>query len=107
MKNYSLLPVKLVLYALLVLLISINVNAQKLPALQKESLYAPANIKIDGKATEWDNKFQAYNAANSIFYTLSNDDKNLYLVVFTSENEALSKIIYGGITLTVTDAANK
>jgi hypothetical protein len=86
---------------------SINAFAQKLPKVQQESVYAPANIKIDGKATEWDNQYKAYNTDNHIFYTVSNDDKDLYLTVCSSEYENLSKIIYGGITLTIRDANNK
>lgn len=87
--------------------VNINAQAQKLPKVQQESVYAPANIKIDGKAAEWDNQYRAYNTDNHIFYTVSNDDKDLYLTVFSPEYENLSKIIYGGITLTISDANTK
>lgn len=57
-----------------------NTQAQKLPKVQQASLHAPANIKIDGKATEWEGKFEAYNPGSRVFYTLSNDSENLYLI---------------------------
>ncbi len=98
---------KVLLTVLLIISASFVANAQKLPKVQQESIYAPTNIKIDGKATEWDNKFQAYNVSNHLFYTLSNDDKNLYLIVFATDDITYSKIIYGGVTLTVADIANK
>ena len=39
-----------------------SVQAQKLPNKQEISFRAPANVKIDGKATEWGD-FKAYNSA--------------------------------------------
>lgn len=81
--------------------------AQKLPNIQKESVRAPANIKIDGKATEWDNKFKAQNSATELLYTLSNDDQNLYLVAQTKFKDVIDKIMRGGITLTVNQTVDK
>ncbi len=73
--------------------IALNANAQKLPNIQSASLRIPANFKIDGKASEWDNKFQAYNKSNSIYYTIANDDKNLYLVIKAIDKDVIYKII--------------
>jgi hypothetical protein len=76
-------------------------GAQKLPNVQKESVRAPANIKVDGKATEWDNKFKAQNSATELFYTISNDDQSLYLTAQTKHKDIVDKIMRGGITLNV------
>jgi len=78
-------------------------NAQKLPAIQNTGLYAPADIKIDGKPTEW-KQFQAYNKTTHIFYTIANDANNLYLIVQATEIPDVQKIIAGGITLTIKSA---
>ena len=78
-----------------------NAIAQKLPKVQEQSIKAPATIKIDGKATEWDNQFQAYNPGSRIFYTLSNDDENLYLIARMEEMNGNFKAIGKGITLTI------
>lgn len=93
--------------ALLFLLVTTIANAQKLPNKQEVSFRAPAKLKIDGIATEWGNKLQAYNKSTQIFYAISNDDKNLYLIVQAKYEEIISKIIRGGITLIINHSANK
>jgi len=88
-------------------IISVTVNAQKLPNVQQISLRAPTDIKIDGNAKEWNNQFQAYNHATNIFYTLSNDDKNLYLAVQESDTVLIAKIMSGGVSLTINTSGKK
>jgi len=92
---------------ILITIIPFAVNAQKLPAVQQVSVYTPTSIKVDGKATEWDDKFQAYNRATDIFYTLSNDDSHLYLTVQATVPDVINKIIGGGITLTIQKSGKK
>ncbi len=92
---------------LFLLLLSAYVHAQKLPTKQQGSILAPANIKIDGKATEWDNKFQAYNNATDIFYTLANNDEILYLTVQAKDRNVIDKILRGGITFIINHTINK
>jgi hypothetical protein len=94
--------------SLIILVIAATIGyAQKLPNKQEVSLHAPSNIKIDGKTTEWNNQFQAYNHATDIFYTVSNDDNNLYLTVQATEPEIINKIIGGGITFVVQKSGKK
>ncbi|MEO8885079.1 MAG: hypothetical protein ABI367_03390 [Mucilaginibacter sp.] len=100
----SMPTVKLLIAALL---FTITANAQKLPNKQEISLRAPATIKIDGKAGELDNKFQAYNSATDVFYTLSNDDNNLYLIVQATKARIIEKIIAVGVTFIVNTAGEK
>lgn len=87
--------------ALSVLLMSAMAQAQKLPTIQVAGLRLPATTKIDGKTDEWNNHFQAYNKANGIYYTLANDDENLYFAVQALDPHSIEKILSGGITLTV------
>ena len=82
-------------------------SAQKLPKTQSASVWAPANIKIDGKMTEWNDQFQAHNLGNHIYYTISNDDKNLYLTARMDDNEGSKKIFKGGLTFTITPSDKK
>jgi len=86
---------------LFLLLLSASVYAQKLPIKQQNSVLAPANIKIDGKLTEWDEKFQAYNDVSRIYYTISNDERNIYLTARMDGERANMKALYGGITFTI------
>src|SRR5471030_1710537 len=89
----------------IIFLISATVgHSQKLPKVQQESVYAPVNIKIDGTAAEWSYKYKAFDLKNNIFYTISNDDKNLYLIVHTSEPNTINKIYCGGISFIITSA---
>jgi len=81
--------------------------AQKLPKIQEASLRIPDNVKIDGKSTEWDNKFQAYNNSTDIFYTIANDDEKLYLIIQATDPIIIRKIIAGGITLTINSTGDK
>ncbi len=78
--------------------------AQKLPNKQEAAVFAPDKVKIDGKTTEWGDKFQAYNKATELFYTIANDNENLYLTVQATEPLIARKIIAGGLTLTISSA---
>jgi len=84
-----------------------NVNAQKLPNVQQRSLLAPANIKIDGKAADWGDKFEAKNATTELMYTMANDDKRLYLVVQTDVDDVYNRISNGGIKLVIQKSGRK
>ncbi|MDB5030717.1 hypothetical protein [Mucilaginibacter sp.] len=107
MRNIILISAKWVLPVVALFIVSITANAQKLPTVQKVSLRAPTNIKIDGQATEWDNKLQAYNNATDIFYTIANDDENLYLTVRATKPRIIQKIIAVGIGFTINNLARK
>jgi hypothetical protein len=100
-------PLKPYLFAALLLSIAINADAQKLPSEQKESVYAPANPKIDGKPTEWTGKFQAKNSATMLTYVMANDEQNLYLTIQADQTPAIGKIFYGGISLVVKSHKDK
>jgi hypothetical protein len=83
-------------------LLVITAHAQKLPKVQTASVAAPANVKIDGKTTEWNNKFQAFNRTTEIYYTLSNSATKLYLTVQATERNIIRKIVNNGLTITIT-----
>jgi len=91
----------IILSAVLSFIIVASVKAQKLPNIQEKSLRAPAAIKVDGKPTEWNDQFQAYNKATDIFYTISNDNDKLYLTVKVPNLDIINKIVSAGITLTI------
>lgn len=86
---------------------ALSASAQKLPNKQEEGLWAPANIKIDGDANEWDYTYKAYNRGVEFFYAISNDSDNLYLVIHASRDRIIEKIIEGGITFTVNNSGKK
>jgi len=101
MKN----ELKLIFTSLILLIIASTVCAQKLPNKQENSVYAPVNIKIDGRPREWNNQFNAYNHSTQVFYTLANDDDNLYLTIQAISHRIIEKIISGGISFVINDLA--
>src|SRR5476649_2228117 len=105
-KNLKLITMKKLLI-LLLLIAAYAASAQSLPGVQKVSIRAPTDIKIDGKCTEWSDKFQAYNKATDIYYTLSNDDENLYLTVQAKYHDVSDKILRGGVTLIINHSLSK
>ncbi|MES2274374.1 MAG: hypothetical protein V4592_00010 [Bacteroidota bacterium] len=98
---------RLYLCAALLSIISLTALAQKLPSEQKEGLYAPANVKIDGKPTEWVGKFQAYNSATLLTYVMANDEENLYLAIQADPTHGIGKIFYDGISLVIKSRKDK
>ncbi len=67
---------------------------KKLPKVQQGNLRAPANVKIDGKPTEWGGKMQAYNRLTGLLYTIANDDKKLYLIIQSIDRQH-AKLVEG------------
>lgn len=82
--------------------IGLSANAQKLPNVQPAGIYAPVNVKVDGKLTEWNNQLEAYNKNTLLYYTMANNNDNLYLVVRTTDYTTIDKILGGGISITIT-----
>ncbi len=87
--------------------VNIKDKSPKLPNIQQISLRAPDKFKIDGKATEWKNQFQAYNKATNIYYTLANDDKYLYLTVQATDPGVINKILGGGAIFSINRSEKK
>ncbi|MBC8984728.1 hypothetical protein H9X96_02945 [Pedobacter sp. N36a] len=98
---------KLIPSFLLLLAVSSAGYAQKLPDVQTNGLYAPAGIRADGRNTEWNDSFQALNKRTNIYYTMANDDNNLYVAIKSTEASNNTKILAGGITLSINPDGKK
>jgi hypothetical protein len=93
---------------LLLLLMTIFIaQAQKLPNVQQASLHASANVKIDGKSIEWGDQFQAYSKIADVYYSIANDDNNIYLIARAKNEDIIEKISKGGITFTIGNDGEK
>ena len=86
---------------------SSSLKAQKLPDVQAGAVWANSPLKVDGKLVDAAEPFQAYNKNTKLFYTLSNDDKNLYLAVKSTDGGNNNKILMGGITFSVNASGKK
>jgi hypothetical protein len=82
-------------------------QAQKVNELQEVSIFAPHAIKIDGKNFEWKDTDFFSNKRTSLSYIISNDEKNLYLIVKSTDLANNSKIMAGGITFSVNPDGKK
>ncbi len=80
--------------------ITLSTKAQSLPGKQKQGVFAPENINMDGKPIEWGD-FQAYNRAAEVFYTVANTEENLYFVIQAKQKRVVEKIVNGGITIRI------
>src|SRR6185437_6410480 len=99
---------KLVLIHTLIYAAGLGAFAQShLKTVQVTSVWAPANVRIDGKLNEWEDNFQAYNKSTRLFYTLSNNEKYLYLAVTSTDAQTNTKIAAGGITFTINTEGKK
>ncbi len=85
---------KLFITVLMSLTIYNSVNAQQ----NAFGLRAPAKIKIDGKLDEWSNTLPNFNKSTNVYYAISNDDKNLYLSIQTTDPVAVSQIISNAVS---------
>ncbi len=94
-KIYLMRNLRNLTFALVYFVTTSNLYAQKLPKIQTVSQRAPNNIKIDGKTTEWNDKFLAYNVNNHIYYTISNDETYLYLTTRTNDGYSSEKMLFG------------
>ena len=89
------------------LALNIKALAQKKGDVQ-ENPAAPSGIRVDGQLAEWDTGRFTTDEDTRLSYQVSNDGRNLYLVLKTSDREKVSKIVARGITLTVnTDGKKK
>lgn len=107
MKKLKIVRLKQILPVFLLSLVSSGIYAQKLPAVQQISMRVPGNPEISGKIAEWNSKFQAYNKSVDLFYTIANNDNNLYLTIRATDKNIIYKIINGGITFTVNTSGKK
>lgn len=98
MKNKTLI---LLAILLMVFILSARLHAQKLPGVQKTSVYAPSTVKTDGKTVEWGDKFEAQNNATNLCSIIANNDEYLYLTIQGQAAATINKMMNGGITFTI------
>lgn len=101
MKNLGLKHIPLLPLACIFSIGGFKAHAQLLPNVQTVGVLAPPNVKTDGKATEWGGRFEAYNKAAMVYYTMANDNQNLYLTVQVTDSATIAKIQAAGIALII------
>ncbi|MEC5144425.1 hypothetical protein [Chitinophaga sp. 212800010-3] len=79
----------------------------KAAAQDEPNKWAPANIKIDGQATEWSKPLQFYSNVTKLFYTIANDQENLYVVISVPDAQSQTKVMRSGFTFTANASGKK
>ncbi|MES2278807.1 MAG: hypothetical protein V4592_22440 [Bacteroidota bacterium] len=81
--------------------------AAKAQSVQESGVWAPVNVKTDGKLTEWNNTLEATNKTVDFSYTMANDDKKLYISIKSPNQQTTNKIMAGGIDFTINTEGKK
>jgi hypothetical protein len=81
--------------------------AAKAQSVQESGVWAPVNVKTDGKLTEWNNTLEATNKTVDFSYTMANDDKKFYISIKSPNQQTTSKILAGGIDFTFNTEGKK
>lgn len=68
---------------------------------------APANVKIDGKLEEFSDSLGNYNKASKLNYAFAHDANNLYVFIRAHGQQEQSKIMAGGISVSVNNKGKK
>ena len=101
---------KLILFNVFLLFPGLKIFAQAhLKDVQATSVWAPTDVKIDGKINEWEDHFQAYNKRTKVILygvlIMINTFSWRFNTVTDAQNNA--KITAGGITFTINTEGKK
>ena len=99
--------IKKTVFTLMFISVYSTLIAQKPQSVQVGNAWAPAGVKVDGKLKEWGNILKAYNKTVELWYTIANDDKNIYLAIASTNLDNNNKILAGGISFTVNTEGRK
>lgn len=64
-------------------------------------------VKIDGILKEWKDSLNAYNANTKLYYTIANDNDNLYLAIRSADKAMINKILVNGLSFTISETGKK
>lgn len=70
-------------------------------------LNAPASVKIDGKLTEFADSLANYDKTTKVYYAIAHDVNNLYVFIKANGQQEQSKIMAGGISVSVNNKGKK
>ncbi len=68
---------------------------------------APASVKIDGKLNEFADSLANYDKTTKVYYAIAHDANNLYVFIKANGQQEQSKIMAGGISVSVNNKGKK
>jgi hypothetical protein len=87
------------LYLIAFLTIPTRVWSQKKAELIKTK-WAENQMLIDGMLSDWTDSLDLYSSETKLYYSISNDNENIYIAIKNTSAENLSKILARGISFT-------
>jgi len=70
-------------------------------------VYQQQPVTADGNSQEWDRTHMSFDQDSKIGYEITNDDKNLYVLITTTDHTSQTKILRTGMSLFIDPAAEK
>lgn len=88
------------------LIVIIGMTSCSLPTYT--NLWQSDPVKIDGKDVEWALPLRYYDSGSKLQYTVSNDNRNLYLCIRATDEQTQAKIVHTGMEVWIdTTGKNK
>lgn len=94
------------LLGLILLSVIHTVKAQSAPGTGKLSR-PPAQVIVDGDLKDWGDSLRYYNEEKKLYYTLANDQENLYLAVRFNDRTEQERVVRAGLTLGINTKGKK
>ena len=69
--------------------------------------WAKTAVQADGSLNDWQDSLSLFNDATKLYYSLANDNNNIYLALRSSSREDLTKILAGGISFSANIESKK
>jgi hypothetical protein len=69
--------------------------------------WAEKPVLVDGLINDWKDSLDLYNEETKLYYSLSNDNENIYLALKNSSQEGLTRILARGISFSANFESNK
>ncbi len=96
-------------FLIISLFLSVFVRSDIAFSKKKEETNRWANhpIKIDGKIDDWNDSLVSYNNDTKFYYTISNNNENLYLAIKSTNSADVRRIFAGGISFLINTEGKK
>jgi hypothetical protein len=96
--------------SLLVIVISISCSSSKTasnPAIAESAHWQKDSLVIDGSDSGWTKPLAYHDEKQELSYSVSNDDRNLYITASTQNDATIIRILRGGMTLYINSHGTK
>jgi hypothetical protein len=87
--------------------LSTGVYAQQRDPDADVNVWAAKPVIVDGNSAEWNEPLNNYNTDTKLAFALSNDEKELYIIIESLDEFTTRKVLAGGLTLNINTSGKK